>query len=118
MMLKVVLLLCVLLHWWPSPAHSKTYIVGGSSGWSYHVSGWVDNKRFHSGDILVFSYVPRYDSVVAVDKWGYDNCTWPAKGKTYDSGLDKIVLRKGPNYFVSGYWGRCYNGEKIAAIAA
>ncbi|GER43269.1 early nodulin-like protein 22 [Striga asiatica] len=115
MILKVVLL-CVLLHW--SPAYSTRFIVGDNRGWSYNVSGWEDGKRFYHGDILVFRYVPAYNNVVVVDKSSYDSCTWPAKGKTYTSGNDMIRLRKGPNYFISGHWGHCYNGVKIAAYAA
>ncbi|GER29295.1 early nodulin-like protein 22 [Striga asiatica] len=118
LILKVVLLLCVLLHW--SPAHSRIYIVGDSKGWSKNVSGWENDKSFKAGDILVFKYgtSTRSHDVVVVDKSSYDSCTWPAKGKRYTSGNDKITLKKGPNYFICGYWGHCYYGMKIAVNAA
>lgn len=31
---------------------AATYTVGGSSGWTFNVSGWPKGKRFRAGDII------------------------------------------------------------------
>lgn len=45
----LLLLLC-LIHC--KVAESATYVVGGSSGWTFNSVGWPNGKRFRAGDVL------------------------------------------------------------------
>ena len=31
---------------------AATYVVGGSSGWTYNVQSWTKGKKFKAGDVL------------------------------------------------------------------
>ncbi|KAI3445659.1 hypothetical protein Pfo_002324 [Paulownia fortunei] len=115
-MLVAILLLGLLLH--SNTAHSASYTVGDSSGWTFNVAGWENGKSFQTGDTLVFNYDATAHNVVVVDKSSYDSCSVPANAATYDSGNDQISVGKGANYFICGIPGHCQAGMKIAANAA
>ncbi|KAF2293767.1 hypothetical protein GH714_004551 [Hevea brasiliensis] len=95
-MVAMVFLWLLLLHFEMGAA---TYTVGGSSGWTFNVSGWPKGKRFRAGDIIVFNYSPSAHNVVAVDRVGYNSCKASKGAKVYTSGKDRIKLVKGQNFF-------------------
>ncbi|KAF5955145.1 hypothetical protein HYC85_008001 [Camellia sinensis] len=95
-----------------------TYTVGGAGGWTFNLSNWPKGKSFKAGDVLVFNYDPTAHNVVAVDRGGYGSCTTPASAKVYKTGMDRISLAKGPNYFICNFAGHCQSGMKIAVNAS
>ncbi|XP_055819240.1 basic blue protein-like [Solanum dulcamara] len=94
---------------------STTYNVGDSDGWTLGVSNWPNGKNFKAGDVLVFNYPKSVHNVVIVNKADYDNCK--PSGKIFNSGNDKVTLRKGTTYFICGIAGHCDGGQKIAITA-
>ncbi|KAL7246018.1 hypothetical protein ACSBR2_001198 [Camellia fascicularis] len=113
-----VTLVCLVLvsHWVASDG--ATYTVGGAGGWTFNLSNWPKGKSFKAGDALVFNYDPTTHNVVAVDRGGYGSCTTPASAKVYKTGMDRISLAKGPNYFICNFAGHCQSGMKIAVNAS
>ena len=57
-----------------------------------------------------------YD-VVAVDKHAYETCRAPAGAFKYNSGDDKVYLKKGENYFICTKRGCCENNMKMKIVA-
>ncbi|KAJ9174613.1 hypothetical protein P3X46_013241 [Hevea brasiliensis] len=114
-MVAMVFLWLLLLHF--EMGSAATYTVGGSSGWTFNVSGWPKGKRFRAGDIIVFNYSPSAHNVVAVDRVGYNSCKASKGAKVYTSGKDRIKLVKGQNFFLCSFVGHCQAGMKIAITA-
>ncbi|CAI9769247.1 unnamed protein product [Fraxinus pennsylvanica] len=111
----IMLSLVVLFHF--EVAESASYVVGGSGGWTFNVSGWPNGKKFKAGDTLVFNYKSGIHNVVAVNKGGYQGCTTPRGAKVYKTGKDQIKLVKGQNFFICNLPGHCQSGMKIAITA-
>ncbi|XWS21719.1 hypothetical protein CRYUN_Cryun30bG0078800 [Craigia yunnanensis] len=111
----VALLLCLLVYL--EKVDAATYTVGGSSGWTFNMATWPQEKRFMAGDVLVFNYDATIHNVVAVNRGGYTGCTTPAGAKVYKSGKDQVKLAKGLNFFICNTAGHCESGMKIAINA-
>ncbi|KAF2319747.1 hypothetical protein GH714_018488 [Hevea brasiliensis] len=94
-------LMLLLLHF--KTTQAATYTVGDGLGWCPDVSmeSWPENKKFYSGDTLVFNYDADSYDVVVVDQRGHDTCTVTANAKVFDSGHDQIKLVFGANYFIT-----------------
>ncbi|ERM94120.1 hypothetical protein AMTRI_Chr04g251270 [Amborella trichopoda] len=92
---------------------ATTYTVGDSQGWTFYVANWPDGKTFKAGDVLVFKYDPALHNVVQVNGAGFTTCVIPEHSKTYQTGLDHILLQSGGNFFVSGVSGDCQKGMLI-----
>ncbi|XP_031277081.1 basic blue protein-like [Pistacia vera] len=90
-----------------------THVVGGESGWTYGVQTWPYKKKFKAGDTLVFNYSPKEHNVVSARKKEYDKCNPSYDSKVYNTGHDKIIVKKGENYFISGFKGQCASGLKL-----
>ncbi|XP_030544187.1 basic blue protein-like [Rhodamnia argentea] len=99
-------------------ARAATYMVGGSSGWTFNMVDWPKGKSFRAGDTLIFKYNPTIHNVVVLDKGGYNSCRTPRGAKVYNSGNDRIRLAKGPNFFICNFPGHCESAMKIAVNAA
>lgn len=65
----------------------------------------------------VFYYSPTERNVVYASKKEYDSCNPSNHSKVYDTGKDKIIVKRGPNYFISGYKGQCSAGLKLLVHA-
>ncbi|XP_057979785.1 basic blue protein-like [Malania oleifera] len=115
-MVAAALLLLLLSHC--EMARAAVYTVGGAAGWTFNVVGWPQGKRFKAGDVLLFKYNPTIHNLVVVSKAGYNTCSVPKGARTYRSGNDRIVLRKGQNFFLCSLPGHCQSGMKIAVNAA
>nr|BAX01480.1 plantacyanin 1 [Toxicodendron vernicifluum] len=96
---------------------AETYVVGGASGWTYGVQTWPYLKTFKSGDILVFNYSPKEHNVVYATEKEYDNCNPSYNSTVYDTGNDKIIIKVGDNYFISGLKDQCAAGLKLVVYA-
>ncbi|XP_057532427.1 basic blue protein-like [Amaranthus tricolor] len=100
------------------PAIAAIYNVGGSNGWTFNVQNWPTAKSFRAGDVLAFNYPRSQHNVVAVSRRGYNSCSAPRGSKAYQTGKDRIRLRRGQNYFICSLPGHCKSGMKIAINAA
>ncbi|EPS59878.1 hypothetical protein M569_14927, partial [Genlisea aurea] len=98
-------------------AEAATYKVGDDGGWTFNVNAWPSGKAFRAGDTLVFNYDPSMHNVVAVNNVGYNRCSTPYRSPVYQSGGDRVTLRKGANYFICNFPGHCQSGMKIAINA-
>ena len=97
---------------------AKTFLVGGSTGWTYNISNWPPKgTTFHAGDVLEFLYDPRDHNVVVVDKHGYETCKASKGASQKNSGNDQVFLEKGANYFIYTKRGDCEKGMKKAINA-
>ncbi|CAN1300169.1 unnamed protein product [Linum perenne] len=98
---------------------SKTYNVGDEDGWDLvnDMEAWSQDKKFYSGDTLVFKYDDQYHNVIVTDQYGHDECTVTQNSTTYDSGDDHIQLRYGQNFFISSIYDDCPAGMKMAIFA-
>ncbi|KAJ9158630.1 hypothetical protein P3X46_024195 [Hevea brasiliensis] len=114
----VLFLMLLLLHF--KTTQAATYTVGDGLGWCPDVSmeSWPENKKFYSGDTLVFNYDADSYDVVVVDQRGHDTCTVTANAKVFDSGHDQIKLVFGANYFITSNPEDCQLGMKMAISAA
>ncbi|KAK8519576.1 hypothetical protein V6N13_133470 [Hibiscus sabdariffa] len=97
---------------------AATFTVGDASGWSFGVSTWTNGKSFKAGDVLEFKYDQAFHDVVVVDKGAYDSCIVPPGAPKFQTGDDRVTLKKGDNYFICGFPGHCAGGMKIAATVA
>ncbi|PKA64877.1 Basic blue protein [Apostasia shenzhenica] len=97
---------------------SATFTVGEGAGWTFDAVSWPNGKHFNAGDVLEFKYSPAAHNVVEVNAGGYRDCSTPARAKVFESGNDRITLRRGANYFICSFSGHCEAGMKVAVIAA
>ncbi|CAN8229918.1 unnamed protein product [Cochlearia groenlandica] len=126
----VVTVLTLVLMLFTTVANADTkprlILVGGSVG-SWNVPNspnnnntlnlWAENNRFKVGDILVWKYDLKVDSVLQVTKEDYECCNTSNPIKQYNNGDTKFELEKsGPYYFISGAPGNCDKGEKIVIV--
>ncbi|KAK4802911.1 hypothetical protein SAY86_001114 [Trapa natans] len=107
----MTLIVCLLiLH--PKFTRAAVYTVGGVRGWGFDSASWPGGKRFRAGDTLVFNYNPAFHNVVVVPRSAYLGCTTPTGAKVYQTGNDKVMLVRGPNYFICNFPGHCQSGMK------
>ncbi|XP_062078760.1 basic blue protein-like [Humulus lupulus] len=98
---------------------AATYVVGGTSGWTYNVQSWTKGKKFKAGDVLVFKYDPSLHNVEVVDSNGYKGCSSStSNSQAYATGKDQLKLSKGPNYFICSIPGHCDGGLKLSINAS
>ncbi|KAB5534788.1 hypothetical protein DKX38_017874 [Salix brachista] len=108
------------------------FMVGDQKGWTVpgntssksYLNDWAENKRFQIGDTLTFVYDSNQDSVVQVNKEGYENCTatLTTLGEncpvaTVKDGHTTFKFNKsGPHYFISGKTDHCQKNEKLVVV--
>jgi hypothetical protein len=118
--LALVLVSLVLLHGGLQLAAAAVWNVGDSNGWTFGVISWPNNpgfKNFREGDVLVFKYDPAAHNVIVVDNFGFGTCTThPANATVYNSGNDRITVRRGETNFISGKGDDCDKGLKITVF--
>ncbi|CAA7401477.1 unnamed protein product [Spirodela intermedia] len=107
-----VVLLSIILH-----SDATIYTVGDQGGWTFNAAAWTQAKRFRSGDQIIFKYSPALHNVVAVDVTGYKTCRVTRGSRFFTSGNDRVILRKGTNYFICSVVGHCAAGMKLAITA-
>ncbi|KAL5978369.1 hypothetical protein ACLOJK_029486 [Asimina triloba] len=64
----------------------------------------------------VFSYQPDKDSVLKVDKEGYDNCNVESGAPFKDGNTIFTLDKSGPYFFISGVKDNCLKNEKLVAV--
>ncbi|KFK32687.1 hypothetical protein AALP_AA6G275900 [Arabis alpina] len=108
-------------------SEARIFVVGGLvDAWKVPepsnntLNHWAEKTRFQVGDILLFSYSDRNDSVLQVTKENYDSCNTQKPLKEYKGGNNKVTLDvSGPHYFISGApTGNCGKGEKLEVVVA
>ncbi|XP_068659482.1 basic blue protein-like [Aristolochia californica] len=109
-------LLCLVLN--TETARAATYAVGDRRGWTFNVANWPKGKAFKAGDVLVFNYASNAHNVAVVDGKSYNGCTTPKGAKVFQTGKDRVTLRRGLNYYICNFPGHCQGGMKIAVNAA
>ncbi|XP_008784555.2 early nodulin-like protein 2 [Phoenix dactylifera] len=104
-------------------ASAKQFKVGGPMGWSVpspnamSYKQWAETNRFQIGDSLLFVYPPDQDSVLQVDKDGYDTCNTATSIQKFDDGNTVFTLnRSGAFYFISGNEANCLKNESLAVV--
>ncbi|CAA7033149.1 unnamed protein product [Microthlaspi erraticum] len=104
---------------------ARLIIVGGTlDGWKVPepanntLNHWAESVRFKVGDILIFYYGAKNDSVLQVTKENYESCKTEKPLKEYKEGNSKVTLEvSGPHYFISGApTGNCGKGEKLTVV--
>ncbi|XVE53643.1 hypothetical protein DITRI_Ditri03aG0019500 [Diplodiscus trichospermus] len=100
-------------------------LVGGSeNAWkipnnsSDSLNQWAAKTRFKVGDVLIWKYDGKVDSVLQVTKENYESCNTSKPIKEYKDGNNtKVELDKsGPFYFISGADGHCPKGQKLQVV--
>ncbi|OAY46871.1 hypothetical protein MANES_06G034400v8 [Manihot esculenta] len=116
---SLVLMLCLYL----SQANREILVGGKQSAWQIPSSSnhtlnlWAERTRFKVGDVLVWKYDPKEESVLQVTKEGYDKCNTSSPIKEHKDGNTKVELEhSGPFYFISGSQGNCEKGEKLIVV--
>ncbi|KAF5742087.1 early nodulin-like protein 1 [Tripterygium wilfordii] len=75
---------------------------------------WARRTRFKVGDVLVFQYDSKIDSVLEVTKRDYQLCNPSNPILEYKENLTKIELdHSGPFYFISGSVKRCKKAQRM-----
>ncbi|KAH9319787.1 hypothetical protein KI387_021556, partial [Taxus chinensis] len=103
-----VLVLCIAVEITAAGAYQFT--VGGSKGWDVPPASdkeaynqWAGSNRFQIGDILLFKYNNREDSVLQVSQGSYNTCNTTGPFASFTDGETVFKLPKnGPFYFISG----------------
>ncbi|KAF3510844.1 hypothetical protein F2Q69_00009822 [Brassica cretica] len=117
----VFLLLTTMSH---AASKPRVILVGGSAqAWkvpdspSNTLNHWAENNRFKVGDILVWKYDAKVDSVLQVTKEDYDSCNTEKPLKQFNDGDTKFELDNSGAYFViSGAPDHCAKGQKIHLV--
>ncbi|XP_048130123.1 early nodulin-like protein 2 isoform X2 [Rhodamnia argentea] len=100
---------------------ARQFYVGGRDGWVVHpaedYNHWAGRNRFLITDTLLFKYKKGKDSVLLVNKDGYDQCDAHDPIKKWDDGDTVFQFdRFGPFYFISGRDGNCRKGQKLIVV--
>ncbi|ESQ54140.1 hypothetical protein EUTSA_v10026339mg [Eutrema salsugineum] len=117
----VFLLLATVSH---AASKPREILVGGSVGsWKVPdcpnntLNHWAESNRFKVGDILVWKYDVKVDSVLQVTKEDYESCNTAKPLKQYNDRETKFELEKsGAYFFISGAPGNCAKGEKVTIV--
>ncbi|XP_071742189.1 early nodulin-like protein 14 [Rutidosis leptorrhynchoides] len=101
-------------------SNATEFEVGGKgNSWRVPTSAtglndWAEKERFKIGDVLVFKYDPKADSVLEVEEGDYKKCIKTKPIKEHKDGNTKITINEsGAFYFISGANGHCEKGEKL-----
>ncbi|XP_010526321.1 PREDICTED: early nodulin-like protein 1 [Tarenaya hassleriana] len=105
-------------------SQAREILVGGSAhSWKVPenpnntLNHWASNNRFKIGDILVWRYDPKIDSVLQVTREDFESCNTSKPIKEGKDGNTKVELDKsGPHFFISGAHGNCDKGEKMVVV--
>ncbi|KAM3266516.1 early nodulin-like protein 1 [Capsicum annuum] len=103
---------------------AREYLVGGKTdSWkipsseSDSLNRWAEKSRFLVGDLLVWKYDGKQDSVLEVSKRDYVTCNTTSPIAVHNDGNTKIVLdHSGAYYFISGAKGHCEQGQKLIVV--
>ncbi|XP_054813547.1 early nodulin-like protein 1 [Prosopis cineraria] len=102
---------------------SQAYVfyAGGRDGWvlnpSENYNHWAERNRFQVNDTIVFKYKKGSNSVLVVNKDGYDKCNKTDPVKKFDDGDSVFKFdRSGPFYFISGMDYYCEKGQKLIVV--
>ncbi|KAF8053363.1 hypothetical protein N665_1424s0004 [Sinapis alba] len=117
----VFLLLTTVSH---AASKPRMILVGGYVGsWkvpdspSNTLNHWAEANRFKVGDVLVWTYDAKTDSVLQVTKEDYDRCNTTKPLKQFNDGDTKFKLNNsGAFFFISGASNNCVKGEKIHVV--
>ncbi|XP_074273997.1 early nodulin-like protein 8 [Silene latifolia] len=119
-MLLLLVLSCVI-----GICSAKSYVVGGSTGWTIPTtpsfySNWASNQKLLVGDILVFTFPAQAHTVAEVSKSNYDACTSAATlGPVMTTAPANITLTKpGTHYFICTITGHCGANQKLTVTVA
>ncbi|KAJ4832604.1 hypothetical protein Tsubulata_027153 [Turnera subulata] len=78
---------------------------------------WAEQTRFKVGDVLVWKYDAKVDSVLEVTQQDYNGCNTTNPIKEHKDRNTKVELvHSGPFYFISGAQGSCEKGEKLEVV--
>ncbi|KAG2245412.1 hypothetical protein Bca52824_092723 [Brassica carinata] len=102
----------------------RVILVGGSAAsWKVPdshdktLNHWAETNRFKVGDILVWKYDAKVDSVLQVTKEDYASCNTTKPLKHFNDGDTKFELEhSGTYFFISGAPDHCVKGEKITIL--
>ncbi|XP_010525779.1 PREDICTED: early nodulin-like protein 1 [Tarenaya hassleriana] len=105
-------------------SQAREILVGGSeNSWKVPessndtLSHWSATNRFKVGDVLVWKYDQKIDSVLQVTKEDFDSCNTLKPIKEHKDGNTKVELvESGPHFFISGAPGNCGKGEKMMVV--
>ncbi|KAK9078837.1 hypothetical protein SSX86_002895 [Deinandra increscens subsp. villosa] len=115
------LLLCLFSFSMSFVAHEATeFVVGGKEkSWAIPTSAnvlneWAEKERFKVGDVLVFKYDSKTDSVLEVEEGDYKKCIKTKPIHEHHDGNTAVKINEsGTFYFISGVDGHCEKGEKL-----
>ncbi|KAF5788154.1 putative Phytocyanin domain, cupredoxin [Helianthus annuus] len=98
----------------------KEFLVGGKeNSWRIPttpnvLNEWAEKQRFKVGDVLVFKYDSKTDSVLIVEEGDYKKCNKMKPIQQYNDGITRIkIVESGAFFFISGANGHCEKGEKL-----
>ncbi|XP_010108542.2 early nodulin-like protein 1 [Morus notabilis] len=90
---------------WTLPSNSSESIT--------HLDEWAKNTIFERGDILIFKFDPKKDSVLRVTEKNFNGCNTSKPLERYRNKKTLIELDQcKPFYFISGAKGHCQKGQK------
>ncbi|EXC19664.1 Early nodulin-like protein 1 [Morus notabilis] len=93
---------------WTLPSNSSESIT--------HLDEWAKNTIFERGDILIFKFDPKKDSVLRVTEKNFNGCNTSKPLERYRNKKTLIELDQcKPFYFISGAKGHCQKGQKVLA---
>lgn len=109
--------------------HAVEWVVGGEvQKWSFlhandtptFFNDWAnDNKRFTTGDTLLFDYDNATHNVQQVTEADFTSCNVDAPGKVWYSGHDVVFIAEaGTFYYICGAPLHCLQGMKVAVTAS
>ncbi|KAK9698151.1 hypothetical protein RND81_08G085400 [Saponaria officinalis] len=107
-----------------SYTEARDHLVGGKAdAWKVpsseteSLNNWAEKNRFNIGDILVWKYDSKKDSVMQVTREAYLTCNTSNPIAEHKDDETKVVLDKpGPQYFISGIKDNCDKGEKLIVL--
>ncbi|KAK7329923.1 hypothetical protein VNO77_24105 [Canavalia gladiata] len=118
---QFLVIICLLIYC----SHAKEYVVGGSeNSWKVplpspdSLNHWANTHRFRIGDVLIFKYDKRTESVHVVNDTDYSHCnTKGLQHVVFNDGNTKVSLtRSGPKHFISGTQAHCMMGLKLSVF--
>ncbi|KAI3803088.1 hypothetical protein L1987_31236 [Smallanthus sonchifolius] len=96
------------------------FLVGGKeNSWRIPTSPnglneWAEKERFKVGDVLVFKYDSKTDSVLEVEEGDYNKCNKMKPIHEYHDGNTTVKINEsGAFFFISGANGHCEKGLKL-----
>ncbi|EFJ24251.1 hypothetical protein SELMODRAFT_39173, partial [Selaginella moellendorffii] len=84
-------------------SQAARYTVGDSDGWKPDVNytSWALKQKFYPGDYLVFNYPEGQDTVLEVNRAGYESCASSNPINHHNDGKSVLRLtRPGTHYYI------------------